>query len=142
MKFETLNYLKKTSFLVICMVLFSVLTMAAFVYGFDDETDNLDKGNIAEFFDLGSGIFAAILFGISFVAYRNTKSMQIFLVMIAFGLFALRTIISRLDLFMPEIESSILELLLAIIGFMALALFFFALVTRQTIRKHTEIERR
>lgn len=142
MKFETLNYLKKTSFLVICMVLFSVLTMAAFVYGFDDETDNLDKGNIAEFFDLGSGIFAAILFGISFVAYRNTKSMQIFLVMIAFGLFALRTIISRLDLFMPEIESSILELLLAIIGFMALALFFFALVTRQTIRKPTEIERR
>lgn len=142
MKFETLNYLKKTSFLVICMVLFSVLTMAAFVYGFGDETDNLDKGNIAEFFDLGSGFFAAILFGISFVAYRNTKSMQIFLVMIAFGLFALRTIISRLDLFMPEIESSILELLLAILGFMALALFFFALVTRQTIRKHTEIERR
>ena len=142
MKFETLNYLKKTSFLVICMVLFSVLAMAAFVYGFGDETDNLDKGNIAEFFDLGSGFFAAILFGISFMAYRNTKSMQIFLVMIAFGLFALRTIISRLDLFMPEIESSILELLLAILGFMALALFFFALVTRQTIRKHTEIERR
>ena len=142
MKFETLNYLKKTSFLVICMVLFSVLTMAAFVYGFGDETDNLDKGNIAEFFDLGSGFFAEILFGISFLAYRNTKSMKIFFVMIAFGLFALRTIISRLDLFMPEIESSVLELLLAILGFMALALFFFALVTRQTIRKHTEIERR
>lgn len=142
MKFETLNYLKKTSFLVICMVLFSVLTMAAFVYGFGDETDNLEKGNIAEFFDLGSGFFAAILFGISFLAYRNTKSMQIFFVMIAFGLFALRTIISRLDLFMPEIESSVLELLLAVLGFMALALFFFALVTRQTIRKHTEIERR
>ena len=142
MKFETLNYLKKTSFLVICMVLFSVLTMAAFVYGFGDETDNLDKGNIAEFFDLGSGFFAAILFGISFLAYRNTKSMQIFFVMIAFGLFALRTIISRLDLFMPEIESSVLELLLAVLGFMALALFFFALVTRQTIRKHTEIEGR
>ncbi|HKX20569.1 MAG TPA: hypothetical protein VJM74_02735 [Nitrososphaeraceae archaeon] len=142
MKFETLNYLKKTSFLVICMVLFSVLTMAAFVYGFGDETDNLDKGNIAEFFDLGSGFFAAILFGISFLAYRNTKSMQIFFVMIAFGLFALRTIISRLDLFMPEIESSVLELLLAVLGFMALALFFLALVTRQTIRKHTEIERR
>ena len=115
--------------------------MAAFVYGFGDERDILDNGNIAEFFDLCSGFFAAILFGISFLAYRNTKSMQIFFVMIAFGLFALRTIISRLDLFMPEIESSILELLLAILGFMALALFFFALVTKQTIRKHTEFER-
>jgi len=67
--------------------------------------------------------------------------MQIFLVMIAFGLFALRTIISRLDLFIPEIESSILELLLAILGFIALALFFFAIVTKQTIRKHPQIER-
>lgn len=123
------------------MTLFIVLTMAAFVYGFGDERDILDNENIAEFFDLCSGFFAAILFGISFLAYRNTKSMQIFFVMIAFGLFALRTIISRLDLFMPEIESSILELLLAILGFIALALFFFALVTRQTIRKHTEIER-
>jgi len=141
MNFETLNYLKKTSFLAVCMTLFIVLTMAAFVYGFGDERDILDKGNIAEFFDLCSGFFAAILFGISFLAYRNTKSMQIFFVMIAFGLFALRTIISRLDLFMPEIESSILELLLAILGFIALALFFFAVVTKQTIRKHTEFER-
>jgi 4-amino-4-deoxy-L-arabinose transferase-like glycosyltransferase len=141
MKYKNLNYLKKASFFSICLALFSVLAMAAFVYGFDDQSDILDKGNIAEFFDLCSGFFAAILFGISFLAYRNTKSMQIFLVMIAFGLFALRTIISRLDLFIPEIESSILELLLAILGFIALALFFFAIVTKQTIRKHSQIER-
>lgn len=141
MKSESLDYLKKTSFFSVCLALLSILAMAAFVYGFDDQSDILDKGNIAELFDLCSGFFAAILFGISFLAYRNTKSMQIFLVTIAFGLFALRTIISRLDLFIPEIESSILELLLAILGFMALALFFFAIVTKQTIRKHSQIER-
>jgi 4-amino-4-deoxy-L-arabinose transferase-like glycosyltransferase len=142
LKSESLDYLKKTSFFSVCLALLSVLTMAAFVYGFDDQSDILDKGNIAEFFDLCSGLFAAILFGISFLAYRNTKSMQVFLVMIAFGLFALRTIISRLDLFIPEIESSILELLLAILGFIALALFFLAIVTKQRIRTPHEIQRK
>ena len=77
MKYKNLNYLEKASFFSVCLALLSVLAMAAFVYGFDDQSDILDKGNIAEFFDLCSGFFAAILFGISFLAYRNTKSMQI-----------------------------------------------------------------
>jgi hypothetical protein len=131
----------KSSFISVFLALLS-LAMVAFVYGDDDQSDILEKGNIAEFFDLCSGFFAAFLFGISLLAYRNTKSMQILFVTIAFGLFAIRTIISRLDLFMPEIESSILELSLAIIGFIVLALFFFAIVTNQKIKKFSQIERK
>ncbi|TLX90822.1 MAG: hypothetical protein E6K94_05220 [Thaumarchaeota archaeon] len=135
--------MKKTSFLSVCLALLAFQVMASFVHAAvhddDDHVDLLDKGNIAEFFDLGSGFFAAILFAISFLAYRNIKSKQILFVMTAFGLFAIRTIISRIDLFIPEIESSILELLLAILGFIALALFFFAIVTKQTIRKRSQI---
>jgi len=142
MKFKSKNYLKKTPFVSLYLVLLSVQSITAFAYGNDDQSDILENGNIAEFFDLCSGFFAAFLFGISLLAYRNTKSKQILFVTIAFGLFAIRTIISRLDLFIPEIESSILELLLSILAFIALALFFFAIVTKQKINKMSQLEPR
>ena len=100
-------------------------------------TDLLDKGNLAEFFDLGTGIFAAILFSLSLLAYMRLKSKRILYVAIAFAIFAIRVIVSKLDLFIPEIESSSLELLLAIMGFAALGLFFFAIVRREKIRTRT-----
>lgn len=100
-------------------------------------TDMLDKGNLAEFFDLGTGIFAAILFALSLIAYKRIKSKRIFYVAIAFAIFAVRVIVSKLDLFISEIESSSLELLLAIMGFAALGLFFFAIVRREKIRTRT-----
>jgi len=140
MKFKSKNYLKKTPFVSLYLVLLSVQSITAFAYGNDDQSDILENGNIAEFFDLCSGFFAAFLFGISLLAYRNTKSKQILFVTIAFGLFAIRTIISRLDLFIPEIESSILELLLSILAFIALALFFFAIVTKQKFNKISQLE--
>ena len=100
-------------------------------------TDLLDKGNLAEFFDLGTGIFAAILFALSLLAYMRLKSKRILYVAIAFAIFAIRVIVSKLDLFIPEIESSSLDLLLAIMGFAALGLFFFAIVRREKIRTRT-----
>src|SRR5215475_5209828 len=105
-----------------------------------DFPDPLDKGNIAEIFDFGSGIFAALLFILSVIAYRNTGMRRILFVSIAFALFAIRTIVSNLDLFMPEIESSLIELILAIMGFAALALFFIAIVRKEKVStnaKHT-----
>jgi len=99
--------------------------------------DLLDKGDLAEFFDLGTGIFAAILFALSLIAYKRIKSRRILYVAIAFAIFAIRVIVSNLDLFMPEIESSSLELLLAVMGFAALGLFFFAIVRREKIRTRT-----
>lgn len=105
-----------------------------------DNPDSFDKGDIAEVFDFGSGIFAALLFILSIIAYRNTGMRRILFVSIAFALFAIRTIVSNLDLFMPEIESSLIELILAIMGFAALALFFIAIVRKEKVStnaKHT-----
>ncbi len=100
-------------------------------------TDLLDKGNLAEFFDLGTGIFAEFLFALSLLAYMRLKSKRILYVAIAFAIFAIRVIVSKLDLFIPQIESSSLDLLLAIMGFAALGLFFFAIVRREKIRTRT-----
>ncbi len=103
------------------------------IFAYSDVPDSLDRGDIAEVFDFGSGIFAFLLFALSLVAYKNTKMRRILFVSIAFGLFAMRTIISRLDLFMPEIESSVVELTLAIMSFAALSLFFIAIVRKEKV---------
>ena len=39
----------------------------------EDQEDLLDKGDIAELFEFGSGIFAAILLALSLIAYRDVK---------------------------------------------------------------------
>ena len=103
----------------------------------DNNFDLFDKGNMAELFDFGSGIFAAILFALSLIAYRNLKTKRLLFVSGAFAIFAIRTIVSRLDLFMPEIESSLLEFILAIMAFAALTLFFLAIVKRERIKTKT-----
>jgi hypothetical protein len=99
--------------------------------------DILEKGNVAEIFDFGTGIFAAILFALSIIAYKNLKTKRILYVSFAFAIFAVRAIVSRLNLFIPEIESSSLETLLAIMGFAALALFFIAIVRREKVKTKT-----
>jgi hypothetical protein len=114
-------------------VLLTSLSFPGFMLVYADFQDPLDKGNIAEIFDFGSGIFAALLFILSVIAYRNTGMRRILFVSIAFALFAIRTIVSNLDLFMPEIESSLIELTLAIMGFAALALFFIAIVRKEKV---------
>ena len=128
------------SLLVIVVALFNILLLwnplvvAAQLEERQEQEDLLDKGDIAEIFEFGSGVFAAILFALSLIAYKNIKSKRLVFVSAAFGLIAIRTILLRLDLFVPEIESSLLELLLAVMGFVALALFFFAIVKREKIK--------
>jgi hypothetical protein len=80
--------------------------------------------------DFASGIFAVFLMVLSLLAYRNAKAKRLILVSAAFGLFALRTIIARLDLLIPEAESTVIELALALTGFAILSFFFFAIVKR------------
>jgi hypothetical protein len=95
-----------------------------------------DKENIADIFVFGSGIFAALLCSLSLVAYRNLMTKRLLLVSAAFGIFAINAIVSKLDLFTPiHIESSVLEMILAILNFVALAFFFLAIVTRTKIKK-------
>jgi len=56
---------------------------------------------------------------------------------IAFALFAIHVIVSRLNLFMPEIESSMLELILSIMEFVALVLFFIAIMKKESVKTKT-----
>lgn len=116
-------------------VIFTMLLITSFpqAFAYSDNPDSLDRGDIAEIFDFGSGIFAFLLFGLSLVAYRNTRMRKILFVSIAFGLFGLRTVVSHLDLFIPEVESSLVEVMLAIMGFVALSLFFIAIVRKDKI---------
>ena len=103
----------------------------------NDNTDTLDKGDFAEFFDFGTGIFAAILFALSLIAYKSLKTKRFLYVSIAFALFAIHVIVSRLNLFIPEIESSMLELILSIMEFVALALFFIAIMKKESVKTKT-----
>lgn len=103
----------------------------------NNNTDTLDKGDFAEFFDFGTGIFAAVLFALSLIAYKTLKTKRILYVSIAFALFAIHVIVSRLNLFIPEIESSMLELILSVMEFVALALFFVAIMKKESIKTRT-----
>lgn len=103
----------------------------------NNNTDTFDKGDFAEFFDFGTGIFAAILFALSLIAYKALKTKRILYVSIAFALFAIHVIVSRINLFIPEIESSMLELILSIMEFVALALFFVAIMKKESVKTKT-----
>jgi hypothetical protein len=100
---------------------------------YTDTPDALDRGDIAEVFEFASGIFAALLCALSLSAYKKIKLKRILFVSIAFGLFAIRTIVSHIDLFMPEVESSIVEMALAIMTFVSLSLFFIAIVRKEKV---------
>ena len=129
--------------LVIFAILNSIFVMSSFqvpnalAYSDSDSDsdmpDSFDKGDIAELFDFGSGLFAALLCGLSLIAYKKIKLKRILFVSIAFGLFAIRTIVSHFDIFMPEIESSLIEMTLAIMTFVALSLFFIAIVRKERV---------
>ncbi len=107
------------------------------VYATGDE-----KQNIADIFVFGSGIFAAFLFALSLLAYRNLLTKRLLLVSAAFGIFAIHAIVSKLDLFTPlHIESSALELILAIMNFVALSFIFLAIVKRAKIKTKTPTPR-
>jgi uncharacterized membrane protein YhfC len=91
------------------------------------ESEPFEPSDIVDF---ASGIFAVFLMILSLHAYRNRKSRRLLLVTAAFGLFALRTVIASLDHLIPEIESTVVELTLALTGFAILSLFFFAIVKK------------
>ena len=120
-----------------CILAIFINTNLPCAYAFGDNPDALDKGDIAEIFEFASGIFAAILCVLSLIAYQTVKLKKILFVAIAFGLFAIQTILSRLDLFMPDIESSLMEMILAITSFIALSLFFLAIVRKDKVVRNS-----
>lgn len=93
-----------------------------------------EREDIADVFVFGSGIFAGVLLALSLIAYKNLKEKRLLFVSVAFGIFAIHAIVSKLDILTPiQIESSVLELILEIMIFVALAFFFLAIVRRQRV---------
>lgn len=93
-----------------------------------DGPDNNQNSSIQEtlalIFDVGSGIFAGFIVIVSLIAYRKLKSRKLLLITSAFAFFFIRSILSRLDFFVPET----LELLLAVVSFAGLILFSLAVL--------------
>jgi hypothetical protein len=84
--------------------------------------------DIAELLNLGSGLFALILLFISLLAYYRSRQRRLLFVSGAFGLYFIKIITEHIDFFIPNIETSVLDLLLAGIDFIILLLFFLAIV--------------
>jgi hypothetical protein len=90
-----------------------------------------EVNDFAESLDFATGIFAAILLVISLVVYRRTHMTRIIFVSAAFGLYAFRAILPRMDIFIPFLESNTIEIMLSATGFIILALFFVAIVKKR-----------
>ncbi|MGB9806875.1 MAG: hypothetical protein ACP5M7_04845 [Thermoproteota archaeon] len=86
--------------------------------------------DIIELLKLGSGLFAFILLLISILAYHRNRQIRLLFVSGAFGLYFFKVIVEHIDLFIPNIETSLLDLLLALIDFIVLLLFFLAIVVK------------
>ena len=125
---------------IICIVLFtSPFTIPypqfdsyTLVYGSNTagKISLLNNENLADLFEIASGIFAAVLCALSLMAYRNLQLKRMLLVSGAFGIFAVHAIVSSIDVFIPGIEFSSLELITSILIFVSLTFFFLAIVKR------------
>jgi hypothetical protein len=105
-------------------VLFSIIAGSLLRQAEDQEIE------LSDYIDFGSGIFAALLIVLSLTAYRNVRAKRLLFVSAAFGLFAVRALLSQVDLFIPEAQAATIELVLAVSGFGILALFFMAIVKK------------
>lgn len=124
---------------IICIVLFAFsyipylsLNPYTLAYGINNAggINLLKNENLADMFEIASGIFAAVLCALSLLAYRNLQSKRMLLVSGAFGIFAVHAIVSSIDVFIPGIEFSSLELITSILIFVSLTFFFLAIVKR------------
>ncbi|MDE1826640.1 MAG: hypothetical protein KGH99_04515 [Thaumarchaeota archaeon] len=87
--------------------------------------------DLPESLDLATGIFAAVLLVMSLLAYKRTNLKRLVFVSAAFGLYAIRAILPRLEILAPSVEATTIEVILSSIGFVILALFFVAIVKKR-----------
>jgi len=90
----------------------------------------IEQLDIAELLKLGSGLFALILLAISLLAYYRNRQRRLLFVSGAFALYFIQIITEHLDIFLPNLENSFLDLLLAFIDFIILLLFFLAIIKK------------
>ncbi|MGI0087050.1 MAG: hypothetical protein ACREBI_03700 [Nitrosotalea sp.] len=87
--------------------------------------------NLPESLDFATGIFAAVLLVMSLLAYKRTNLKRLLFVSAAFGLYAFRAILPRMEILLPSVEATTVEVTLSSIGFVILALFFVAIVKKR-----------
>ena len=87
--------------------------------------------DLSESLDFATGIFAVFLLAVSLFAYRRTKLTRLLFVSAAFGLYAFRAILPRLEIFLPSVEATTTTAILSSMGFVILALFFIAIVKKK-----------
>ncbi len=91
--------------------------------------------DIAELLKLGSGLFAFVLLSVSLLAYYRSRQRRLLFVSGAFGLYFFKVIVEHLDLLIPNMDTSVLDFLLAFIDFIILLLFFLAIVKKDSSTK-------
>jgi hypothetical protein len=91
----------------------------------------IEELDIAEILKLGSGLIALILLFISLLAYRRIKQKRILFVSAAFALYVIKIIAEHVEIFSPNLDTSLLDLLLSFIDFAILLLFFLAVVRNE-----------
>lgn len=87
--------------------------------------------DLPESLDFATGIFAAVLLVMSLLAYKRTNLKRLLFVSAAFGLYAFRAILPRMEILLPSVEATTVEVILSSIGFVILALFFVAIVKKR-----------
>lgn len=104
-----------------------VSSLHYFVLAFFD----VDQGQEVQFIlDAAIAVFALVLFALSLSAYRRTRLRRLLLVSVAFVLFAVEVGIAQLDDFVFAVGYRTDLIIVAAMEFIILALFFFAVVSK------------
>ena len=77
-------------------------------------------------------ILALILTGVSFIAYIRTRLKKFLIVSLAFLFYMVKEFIEHIDIVFPNIEMGTIDLLLKSMDFIIIALFFLAVVIKET----------
>jgi hypothetical protein len=90
----------------------------------------IEEFGLDELLQIGSGLFALGLFVISLLAYHRSKQNRILMVSASFFLYFLKISMQHIDIFLPNLETSVIDLLISSSDFVILLLFFLAIVKK------------
>jgi len=96
--------------------------VAPLVVNFDQDFETEEVLNFA------IGAFSLVLLALSLSAYRRTHLNRLLLVSAAFGLFAVEVVVAQLDFFVVPLSENAEGVITALLDFVILLLFFFAVV--------------
>jgi len=97
-------------------------SMAPLVVDFDQDFE------AEEILNFAIGAFSLVLLALSLSAYRRTHLNRLLLVSAAFGLFAVEVVVTQFDFFIFPLSENAEGAITALLDFVILLLFFFAVV--------------